>query len=289
MRKLMSKTLSILFVAFILCITTLAIIFANLSPSNDRGWSADQDILPDIWINGDIVSILNVRNNDYRAPNDYDVSYYDKTYDLKGLESAWFVMEPFSGSVDAAHTMMSFGFENGDYVAISVEVRKEHGESFSPWKGLLKQYEIMYVIADERDVIRLRSNYRRDDVYLYPVKAEKSDIKALFLDMLQRAQKLKERPEFYNTIFNNCTSSIAQHVNRIAPGRIPWNRSFIFTGKSDRYAFDMGLIDTNLSFDEARKAFHINNASDQADKDPDFSRKIRASMPLRNGSSADTP
>lgn len=285
----MSKTLSILFVAFILCITTLAIIFANLSPSNDRGWSADQDILPDIWINGDIVSILNVRNNDYRAPNDYDVSYYDKTYDLKGLESAWFVMEPFSGSVDAAHTMMSFGFENGDYVAISVEVRKEHGESFSPWKGLLKQYEIMYVIADERDVIRLRSNYRRDDVYLYPVKADKSDIKALFLDMLQRAQKLKERPEFYNTIFNNCTSSIAQHVNRIAPGRIPWNRSFIFTGKSDRYAFDMGLIDTNLSFDEARKAFHINDTSDQADKDPDFSRKIRASMPLRNGSSADTP
>jgi hypothetical protein len=284
MRNAISKTLSMLFVAIIICATTIAIVFANISPSNDREWSADQDVLPDVWINGDTVSILNVRDNDYRSTDDYTVSYYDKTYDLNGLESAWFVMEPFAGSADAAHTMVSFGFENGDYVAISVEVRKEKDESFSPWKGLLKQYEIMYVIADERDVIRLRSNYRHDDVYLYPVRADKSDLRALFLDMVRRAQELKKQPEFYNTIFNNCTNSIVGHVNRIAPGRIPWNKSFVFTGKSDRYAYDIGLIDTDLPFDEARKAFRINDSALRADQDPDFSRAIRKAMPLRDKS-----
>src|SRR5690606_8504462 len=123
-----------------------------------------------------------IRNIEYRSVSDYDIRYYDKTFDLGTIESLWYVVEPFKGqNPGAAHTFLSFGFEGGDYVAISAEIRKEKGEMFSALKGLMRQYEIVYVIADERDVIKLRSNHRKDDVFLYPIAMEKEDIRELFV------------------------------------------------------------------------------------------------------------
>ena len=184
----------------VVCVLVL-IIWFSVRPSNERGWTLDQMVLPYSIREGNLVHIKNIRNFTYRTTKDYSPGYYEKTFALDKIKSVDFVIEPFSNAA-SAHTFLTFGFEGDHYISISVEIRKEQGETFSPWKGLLKRYELMYVIADERDVIKLRSNYRKDKVYLYPVKTTKEKMQALFLDMLDRANKLKEKPEFYNTLVN---------------------------------------------------------------------------------------
>src|SRR5262245_54036423 len=159
------------------------------SPSLDREWSQDQGVMPRATIDGDKVTIDRVRNFTYRATENYTPAYEQRIYDLARLDSVWFVVEHFGDAPAIAHTFLSFGF-GGEYVAISVEIRKERGEVYSPLKGLLRQYELMYVIADERDVIGLRTNFRRDPVYLYPVKTTREQMRRMFLEMLARANKL---------------------------------------------------------------------------------------------------
>lgn len=244
-------------------------------PSNDRDWSVDQAILPSVEIYGDMVNIHNIRNFSYASTTSYTPAYYDATYDISKLKRVWFVVEPFSGYVGAAHTFLSFEFEGDRYVSISVEIRKEKGESFSALKGLLRQYELMYVIADERDVVKLRSNYRKDEVFIYPIKADDDEKRALFLDMVHRADTLATKPEFYNTLTNTCTTNIVAHVNKIAPRRVPWDIDILFPANSDRLAYDIGLIDTGLSFDDMRATYLINDRAKKYADAPDFSVKIR--------------
>lgn len=248
-------------------------------PSNARDWNADQAILPTAEIAGDRVTIQNIRNFSYASTTSFTPAYYDKTFDLSKLVRAYFIVEPFSGYAGAAHTFLSFEFEGTegtpDFVAISVEIRKEKGESFSAGKGLLKQYEIMYVIADERDVVKLRSNYRKDQVFVYPVKGDITKVREVFIDMVARANKLAEKPEFYNTLTNTCTTNIVSHVNKISPKRVSFDFSILFPENSDKLAYDLGLIDTDLSFEEARKTYLINERAEQFADDPDFSLKIR--------------
>ena len=247
----------------------------SIRPSNDRAWSPDQAVLPYAEIDGHVVRIHNIRNNRYQSPDRYMVDYYDRTFDLDGLESAWFIVEPFAGVPGPAHTFVSFGFASGQYVAISVEIRKERGESFSPLKGLLRRYEVMYVVADERDVIKLRSNYRHDDVYVYPVRAERAKVRRMFVEMLGRANELRERPEFYNTLTNTCTTNIVRHVNTIAPRRVPLSYKVLLPAYADRLAYDIGLLDTTLPFEEARRRFKVNDRALRYADSPDFSRLIR--------------
>jgi hypothetical protein len=245
-------------------------------PSLDRNWTRDQQVLARAEISGNTVAISNIRNITYRTTSDYDVHYYDKTFDLDKLESVWYVVEPFSGhGAGAAHTFLSFGFEGGDYVAISVEIRKEEGESFSPTKGILRQYEIVYVIADERDVIKLRSNYRKDEVFLYPVNTTKEHMQKLFVSMLERANKLASEPEFYNTLVNTCTTNIVRHVNELVPGRIPFSYKVLMPAYSDELARELGLIDNTLSVEELRSRYRINDRALRFADDPLFSQKIR--------------
>jgi hypothetical protein len=251
------------------------ILILLVRPSNDRDWNADQTIVPEIEFNEEKVTVKNVRNFEYTTTTDYTPKYYDQTYDLTKIKSVDFMVEPFSTNPGAAHTLLSFGFNDGKYVAISVEIRKEKGESFSPWKGLLRQYELMYVIADERDVIRLRSNYRHDQVFLYPIKTSKENMRALFVDMLKRAKKLQTEPEFYNTLTSTCTTNIVSHVNKLVPGRVPLDYRILMPGYSDRYAYELGLIDTDLPFEEARQVFNINARAEEYGDNPDFSKRIR--------------
>jgi hypothetical protein len=243
-------------------------------PLNTRDWSPDQKILPIAELHGPLVTIHNIRNFQYESESRYAPAYYDKTFDLGKLESAWFVVEPFGGG-GAAHTFVSFGFGGSDFVAISVEIRKEKGESFSPVKGLLRQYEIMYVVGDERDLIKLRTNYRKDTVYLYPMRTTRERMQKLFVAMLQRANHLAAHPEFYNTLTNTCTTNLVKHVNDLVPGRVPLHPAVFLPGYSDRLAYKLGLIDTTLPFDEARKAFRINERAAKYADDPEFSLRIR--------------
>jgi hypothetical protein len=273
--KTLIKALVFLFKIFAFLVFAW-VIFSLFTPAKkDRDWNTDQAVLPGISIDGNSVHIKNIRNFEYRSTTDYTPRYYDKTFSLDKIRSVDYMVEPFSGNSGAAHTLVSFGFDDGSYVAISVEIRKEKGESFSAVKGLLRQYELMYVIADERDVIKLRSNYRKDQVFLYPMKASREQARNLFLDMLARAQKLQDKPEMYNTLTSTCITNIISHVNKLSPDRVPWNKNVLFPANSDKYAYDLGLIDTDLSFEEARKKFNINERAEKYADSPQFSKMIR--------------
>lgn len=246
-----------------------------IRPSNHRNWSADTERTASAVFIDDSVQIKNVRNAHYRSTTDYDVHWEDRSYDLQKLESVWFVVEPFSDWRGPAHTFLSFGFGKDEYIAVSVEIRKEKGESFSPLGGLLRQYELIYVIGDERDLIGLRANYRHDKVYLYKVRATPEKMRELFVSMLERAGEVAQHPEFYNTLGNTCTTNIVEHINVIAPGSIPLSYKTLLPAYSDELAFDLELIDTDLARDEFRAAHQINAQAKHFANSPDFSKAIR--------------
>ena len=219
--------------------------------------------------------VTNVRNARYRSVSDYDVRWEDRRYDLRQLNSVWFVVEPFSDLRGPAHTFLSFGFADGAYVAISVELRKEVGETFHPLRGLLRQYELQYVVGDERDLIGLRANHRRDSVFVYPVQTTPAKMRELFTAMLERANRLAARPEFYNTLWSSCTTNIVAHINAIAPKRVPFSYKVLLPAYSDELAYDLGLLDTALPRDGFRLPHLINGrAAEFADRE-DFSVGIR--------------
>lgn len=273
-RKILKAMLYILLSAVILYILFIIVV----KPSNDRDWSPDQEVLSYAEINGDEITIKNIRNFSYTSVSEYTPAYYDKTVNLSELKKVYYIVEPFSGAVGAAHTFVSFEFEGDQFVAISAEIRKQKGEIFSPFKGLFRKYELMYVIGDERDLIKLRTNYRKDQVYVYPVKASKEKAQALFVDMLERANSLKEKPEFYNTLTSTCTTNIVSHINKVSPERVPFSFKVLLPAYSDQYAHELGLIDTDHTLEEARKKYLVNERAEKYADAPDFSVKIRAAV-----------
>jgi hypothetical protein len=263
---------SLLTISIVIILLAVSVQFKR--PSNDRDWNSDQAVLPQIHIENDTISLKNIRNFDYRTVSDYTPNYYDRTFRLSQIQNVWFLVEPLS-TRGAAHTLVSFGLDDGTYLAISVEIRKEKGESFSAVKGLLREYELMYVIADERDVIKLRSNYRKDKVYLYPVQTTPEKAQALFLDMINRAKTLQEEPEFYNTITNTCTTNIVSHINTIAPDRVPFSLKVLLPAYSDELAYKIGLLDNSVPLETLQERYLINERAEKYADDPEFSKRIR--------------
>jgi len=244
-------------------------------PSNLRDWSPDQALMPYAQISGDLVRVYDIRNCKYLAADSYVVDYYDKTYDLRTLQTVDFIVVPFRGMPALAHTMLSFGFEGNDYLAMSVEIRREKGETYEFLRGILNQYELMYVLGDERDLVKLRTNYRGDDVYLYHAHATPEQARALFVDVMERVNQLHEKPEFYNTFTNNCTTNLMHHVNDLAPGKVPYKLGVLLPGYSDRLAYSLGLLEPNGSFAETRHRAQISELARQYADAPDFSARIR--------------
>jgi hypothetical protein len=256
-------------------IVPLAAAWWSIRPSNARDWSPDQAVLPRAEIDGGMVRVHDVR--DFRHDSSsFTPRYADRAYDLDRLESVWLVLTPFSKDWRGpAHAFLSFGFADSQYVAISVEARRERGETYAVWKGALKRYELTYVIGEERDLIGLRAA-RGDDVLLYSVRATPAQARELFVSMLRRANELREKPEFYGSFRNNCTTNILDHVNTIARPKIRFGPRILLPGYSDAVAFERGLIDTDLTLEEARIRFHVTGeATAYAGRD-DFSRRIRA-------------
>lgn len=245
-------------------------------PAITRDWSPDQSTVPRAIFSGDTAVVDNVRNFSYASESDYRMHYEKRSYDLRKLDSVWYVVERFGDTPGIAHTFLSFGF-GGEYVAISVEIRKERGETYSPLKGLLRQYELMYVVGDERDIIGLRTNYRRDPVYLYPVSTTPDRMRRVFVEMLERANKLADDPEFYNSLTNNCTSNIVRHVNTISQ-RIPFSYKVILPAYSDELAYELGLIPTDEPFEAVQAAHRIDGIAQRIGIGPDFSKVIRANF-----------
>ena len=249
-------------------------------PSNERTWSIEQAVLPRAEIRSNAVTIYDVRNFSYDSTGTPIPDYYSRTYDLDRIESVWFILAPFGKDWRGpAHSFLSFGFADSQYVAISMEARREKGEEYSLWKGAARQYEVIYVVADERDVIRLRTNQRGDEVYVYPIRASQEKVRQLFVEMLEHANRLHEEPEFYNTLWNNCTTTILHHANRVTDQKIPYGRSVLLPGYADELAVKLGLIDAAGGIDEVRKRFLVNERALRFADDPHFSVRIREPEP----------
>ena len=249
----------------------------SLQPSNDRAWLPDVAVLPYAEIAGDQATIHNLRNCDYRTETDFDVHYYDKTYDLAALRTVDLYLVTW-GSPDIAHTMVSFGFTNGDYVCFSIETRKEKGEAYSAVKGLFRQFELTYIIADERDLVRLRTNYRHgEEACLYRLQVTPEQGRKLFLDYLRRANELHAHAEWYNALTDNCTLAI--RTQRAATDRAPWDWRMLLNGHLDELLYERGMLVTNLPFAELKRISNINARAKAADASVDFSQQIRKGLP----------
>jgi Domain of unknown function (DUF4105) len=247
-----------------------------IRPSNDRQWVPEQARLGQASFDGDRVTIRNLRDFGWPVEGQPTERWTERTYDLAGLESVWFVLTPFAADWRGpAHAFLSFGFADSQYVAISVEARREVGETYSISRGLLKRFEITYIIGDERDLIGLRALRQNDDVYVYPIRATREAVRQLFEDMLRSANRLAERPEFYGSLRNNCTTRILRHVNAIIEKPIRWGWRVLLPGYSDEMAFDRGLIDTTLPLDSARLRYLVNDRVRAYIDSPDFATLIR--------------
>ena len=266
------RALGAYFVIFALLLSS----WLAIEPSNVRDWQPEVAVLPYATIDADRVTVHNIRNFDYRTETDFTPAYYDKTFELTKLDSVDLVASYWMGP-DIAHTFLSFGFAGKDYLAISIETRKERHESYSSLQGFFRQYELYYVVADERDVIRVRTNYRRDppeDVYMYRLKGATDNARHLFLAYMEKINALKERPEFYNTLTTNCTTNIWMH-SRVNPGHPPFSWKILTSGHVPRLLYEAGRLDTSVPFTELQRRGRINSLAQAADKAEDFSQRIR--------------
>jgi Domain of unknown function (DUF4105) len=252
--------------------------WATISPMPNRTWAADVARNVTAKIDGDRVMVSNVRNFAWRGEADFDERWEQRTYDLSQVEYVDLIMSYWMGEA-IAHTIVSFGFENGDRLAFSIETRKETNEGYSSIAGLFKQYELVIIAADERDVVRLRSNVRGEDVRLYRLRMAPANAQQLLREYLDEANDLASTPRFYNTLTSNCTTLVFEIVREIHP-LLPFDARILLAGYLPNYVYALGATDTSMPFEQLRKLSRIHDKAARADADSDFSAKIREGIPL---------
>ena len=264
-------------VAFIVLYLGVVAWWIAIPPSHDREWRPEVAVMPRAVIDGDRVRITGVRNFDYRTRNDFTVRYEEREVLLSHLTGVDFYVSYWSEGL-VGHTFLSFIFDNAPPLSISIETRPEVGEGFNPIASLFKQFELIYVVGDERDIVGVRTNHRLETVYLYRLNASPDKARELLLVYLERINELADRPEFYHLLSNSCTINIIRYLN--AAGRKGrFDIRHLFNGLIDSYLYHSGRVDTTLPFDELRRRSLINEAAQAAGDAPDFSQRIRASVP----------
>jgi hypothetical protein len=249
----------------------------SISPSHDRPWRPEVAVMPRATIDGDHVRISGVRNFEYRSVSDFTVRYEEREVQLSHLTGLDFFVSYWSEGL-VGHTFLSFIFDNAPPLSISIETRPEVGEGFNPIGSLFKQFELIYVVGDERDLVGVRTNYRKETVYLYRLNSAPDNVRRLLMVYLKRINELADRPEFYHLLSNSCTINIIRYAN--AAGRAGrFDIRHLLNGLIDSYLYHSGRVDTTLPFDELRRRSRINEAAQAADDAPDFSERIRASLP----------
>ena len=268
------------FVGYLLVFTALVILWLQIPAANNRDWQPEVSLAPYATLNGETITFHNVRNFNYRTESDFDPQWETRTYDLRKLDSVDLIAVYWAGKA-IAHIMLSFGFAGEDYLAVSIETRKEKGESYSTLAGFFRQYELYYVVADERDVIRVRSNYRQpqEDVYIYRVNGPRENLRRVFLDYVNSINDMRERPRFYNTLTTNCTTSIWMHT-RMNPESPPLSWKLLLSGYLPDYLYELGRLDKTRAFADLEKVSRVNARAHGADKDSAFSKRIREGLPL---------
>lgn len=254
--------------------TVFTLVMVLKVPSHDRDWQTAHAVLPTVTFDGDVVSLHNIRNFSYRPDGAVEqAGYYDADYDLAALSSVWYGISHFGG-FGLAHTFLSFGFDDGRFLALSVEARLEDDETYGALAGVLRRYELIYVIADERDVVGLRTHVRAERVYLYPLILTVEARRGLLVAMLRSAEEIARRPTFYNTLTDNCTTNIVKYAQEVSFLRRVFDYRILLPGYSDGLAYDLGLIANDSPLEDSRQAARLDPARVALD-DPDFSFKLR--------------
>jgi Domain of unknown function (DUF4105) len=251
--------------------------WGSIPASNSRDWADEVGQMTAGVVNGSEVTLANVRNFDWRTSTDYTVRWENRTYDLDKLASIDLFLSYWSGPA-IAHTLISFGFEDRTFVTFSVEIRKERHEGFSEIGGFFKEFETSVIAADERDIVRVRTNIRKEDVYLYRINMQKPAMRSLFMAYVDQANSLAETPRFYNTITANCTTIVYEMVSRIVPG-LPLDYRLLFSGYLPAYIAAVDGFMPGFTLDQLREGGAISARAQAADTAPDFSRRIREGVP----------
>ncbi|MEM7010878.1 MAG: DUF4105 domain-containing protein [Verrucomicrobiota bacterium] len=259
---------------FIVLVAGIAGWWFLIPASHDRDWQEQVGRMPTVEIEGNRAIVRNLRDFEYRARDEFDVRYYDKHIDLSRVRGVDFAVSNW-GADHIAHTMLSFELDGLEWLTVSIETRLEKGESYDPLKGIFKQFELIYVMGSERDLIRLRTNYRDEKVFLYPSNASPEQARALLTSILKEANQITEKPTFYHTLAKNCTSVLVSHINEVIDPDVPLDHKQLLTGYADELAYELEHIKTPLPFDELRKACNITKIANESDEDRDFSQTIR--------------
>lgn len=260
-----------------LCVTVM-LWFFSLSPKNDREWAPEVAHCPTAQIDGNRLIVRNVRNFDYRSKSDFTPHWEERTYDLDKLRTAD-IMLCHWGSDSIAHAMVSFVFDGDQYLCASIETRREKPETYSAVQGFFRQYELIYIFADERDLVRLRTNFRNEDVYLYRTTVNPEEARRLLLSYLKHANSLAEHPEFYNALTSNCVTNVVASAREINPSaRITWQ--ILLSGHAARQAYQNGRLYTGVPFETLRQMSRVNDKALAAPDDSAFSQRIREGLPV---------
>jgi hypothetical protein len=263
--------------AFGLFLLVLAWTF-TINPSNERPWQPD--VAETAWakIDGDTVTIHNFRNFDYRSSTAFVPNWETKIVDLTQLRGVDLFIN-YWGSEWMAHPVVSFQFGDNDHVAFSIELRAQIGQKPSTLAGLYKTYGLIYLVGDERDLVRVRTNYRGEDIYLYRTVVKPARASAIFLDYLRRVNVLHEHPEFYNALTSNCTTNVRVHTAATAVNKPPpWDWRILINGYADQMLYERGDLVGHVTFADLKKQALINEKAKAANRDPHFSEHIRAGV-----------
>ena len=263
--------------AFALAFSGLLLWWHGIEPSNDRIWADDVAQISTGTVEGNRVTLRHVRNFEWRSNTDYTQHWETRSYDLDRLNSVDMIMSYWSVPA-IAHMLISFGFDAGEPVVFSVEIRREKTESFSEIGGFFKEFELSIIAADERDVIRVRTNVRKEDAYLYRLHMPAAAMRSLFLAYIDEANSLVRTPRFYNTITVNCTTLVYHMMKRIV-GYLPLSYRLILSGYLPEYVYQVGGLDQRHTLEELRTLGHITERARIADRSGTFSADIRKGIP----------
>jgi hypothetical protein len=264
-------------IAFAVALIGLLLWWTRLTPTNDHDWADDVAQITTGTVDGNRVTLQNVRNFDWRTQPDYTRRWETRSYDLDHLRTVDMIMSYWKGPV-IAHMLISFGFADGEQVVFSVEVRRQKNQAFSEIGGFFKEFELSIIAADERDVVRLRTNVRGEDVYLYRLQLPQDAMRSLFLGYVGEANSLVDSPRFYNTITVNCTTLVYQMMKRIV-GRLPLDYRLLFSGYLPEYVYRVGGLDRRYSLEELRRRGRLTERARISDRSESFSADVRRGIP----------
>ncbi|MBA2663335.1 MAG: DUF4105 domain-containing protein [Bradymonadaceae bacterium] len=245
------------------------------APSNERVWEEPSSRTAWAVVDGRQVTVHDVRDFRYQDDGTWVAGWYDATYDLADIEQSYLVLTRFGGVEGLAHVMVSFRFKGDRFIVLSVEIRREEGESYDPIGGALRQYELFYVAADERDALALRTHVHKDDTWVIPMNAGTEKTGEFFMSMVERMTALHEAPEWYNSLTNSCSSNLADHYQSINEVSFPPDYRILLPGFSDALLSELDLLPEGVSVEQARALFRVNDVAAKLPVDDRYSVAIR--------------